>query len=153
MLPLLAATGASAVPHERYIPGMFLRLLALFVLLPLVELALLIQVGRAIGLGLTLVLVMATGLLGATLARRQGLRAWLAIRTELQAGRMPGGALLDGLLILIGGIVLLTPGILTDLIGFALLIPGTRRALKNALRDRFERALARGDTSFTLIIP
>lgn len=132
---------------------MFLRLLALFVLLPLVELAVLIQVGRMIGLGWTLALVMVTGLVGATLARRQGLRAWLAIRAELQNGRMPGGTLVDGLLILIGGIVLLTPGILTDIAGFALLIPGTRRALKKALRHRFERALARGETSFTVIMP
>lgn len=132
---------------------MFLRLLALFVILPLVELALLIQVGRVIGLGLTLVLVTVTGLIGATLARRQGLRAWRAIRAELHSGRMPGTTLIDGLLILIGGIVLLTPGILTDIIGFALLVPGTRRALRNALRHRFERALARGDTSFTVIVP
>lgn len=132
---------------------MFLRLLALFVLLPLVELAVLLQVGSLIGLGWTLVLVLITGVVGATLARRQGLRAWLAIRTELQNGRTPGGALLDGLLILIGGIVLLTPGILTDIAGFALLVPGTRRVLKKALRRRFERALARGETRFTVIMP
>lgn len=132
---------------------MFLRFLALFVLLPLVELALLIQVGRAIGLGWTLAIVVATGLLGATLARRQGLRAWLAIRSELQNGRMPAGALLDGLLILVGGIVLLTPGILTDLAGFALLVPATRSLLKRSLRRRLERAIQRGDASFTLIVP
>lgn len=132
---------------------MFLRILALFVLLPLVELALLLQVGRLIGLGWTLALVIATGFLGATLARRQGLRAWLAIQVELQRGRMPGGALVDGLLILIGGIVLLTPGILTDLAGFALLIPGTRAIVKRLLRRRFERAIDRGDASFTVIMP
>lgn len=132
---------------------MFLRILALFVLLPLVELALLIQVGRAIGLGWTLALVIATGFLGATLARRQGLRAWLAIQAELQHGRMPGGALVDGLLILIGGIVLLTPGILTDLIGFSLLVPRTRNMLKRSLRQRFERAIDRGEASFTVIVP
>jgi len=136
-----------------YIHAMFFRLLALFVLLPLVELALLIQVGRALGLFWTLAIVVATGFLGASLARRQGLRAWLAIQTELREGRMPGGALVDGLLILIGGIVLLTPGILTDLLGFALLVPGTRRALKRALRGRFERAIQRGDASFTVIVP
>lgn len=132
---------------------MFLRLLALFVLLPLVELALLIQVGRWIGLGGTLAIVLATGFLGAALARRQGLRAWLAIQAELRAGLMPAGALLDGLLILIGGIVLLTPGILTDLAGFALLIPATRNLLKRSLRRRFERAIERGDASFTVIMP
>lgn len=132
---------------------MFGRLVALFVLLPLLELALLIQVGQAIGLFWTLGIVVATGVLGATLARRQGLRAWLAIRGELQQGRMPGSALVDGLLILIGGVVLLTPGILTDLTGFALLVPGTRNALKRSLRKRFEQALERGEASFTVIVP
>lgn len=132
---------------------MFLRIVALFVLLPLVELAVLIQVGRVIGLIGTLALVIATGFLGAILARRQGLRAWLALRAELQNGRMPGGALVDGLLILIGGIVLLTPGILTDLIGFALLVPATRTALKRRLQRRFERAIETGEASFTVIVP
>lgn len=131
---------------------MFVRLLALFVLLPLAELALLIQIGQWIGLGWTLALVVATGFLGAALARRQGLRAWVAIQTELRAGRMPARELVDGLLILIGGIVLLTPGILTDLAGFALLVPATRAAVKRSLRRRFERAVERGDTSFTLIL-
>ena len=118
---------------------MFLRLLSLFVLLPLVELALLIQVGQWIGLGWTLALVVATGFLGATLARRQGLRAWIAIQTELRNGRMPAREMMDGLLILMGGVVLLTPGILTDLAGFALLLPTPRNALKRGLRRRFER--------------
>lgn len=132
---------------------MFLRLLALFILLPLAELALLIQVGQWIGLVWTLAVVVVTGFFGAALARRQGLQAWLAIQRELREGRMPGGTLVDGLLILIGGIVLLTPGLLTDLFGFLLLIPGTRSALKLALRRRFERALQRGDASFTVILP
>lgn len=132
---------------------MFARLVALFVLLPLAELVILIQVGRAIGLLWTLALVIATGFLGATLARRQGLQAWRAIQAELNQGRMPGGTLVDGLLILIGGIVLLTPGILTDLAGFGLLLPTTRNALKRALRSRFERAIERGDASFTVIVP
>jgi UPF0716 protein FxsA len=132
---------------------MFLRLLALFVLLPLVELALLIQVGQSIGLAWTLAIVVVTGVVGASLARRQGVRAWLAIQTELRQGRVPGAALVDGLLILVGGIVLLTPGLLTDLAGFALLVPGTRRALKRVLQRRFERAIARGEANFTVIVP
>ncbi|MGK7313074.1 MAG: FxsA family protein [Candidatus Longimicrobiales bacterium M2_2A_002] len=131
---------------------MFLRLLALFIVLPIVELAILIQVGQAIGVWWTLAIVVATGFLGATLARRQGLRAWLAIQAELRQGRAPAGALVDGLLILIGGIVLLTPGILTDLFGFALLVPATRSALKRTLRRRFERAIQRGEAGFTVIL-
>lgn len=132
---------------------MFLRLLALFILLPIAELALLIQVGQWIGLGWTLAIVVVTGFVGATLARRQGLRAWLAIQAELREGRMPGGTLVDGLLILIGGIVLLTPGLLTDLFGFLLLVPGSRSLLKRSLKRRFERAIQRGDASFTVIVP
>jgi UPF0716 protein FxsA len=131
---------------------MFIRLLALFILLPLVELALLIQIGRWIGLVWTLAIVVVTGFLGATLARRHGIRAWIAIRDELRAGRMPASAMADGLLILIGGIVLLTPGLLTDLFGFAMLLPVTRNAFKKALRSRFQRAVDQGEASVTVLL-
>ena len=131
---------------------MFLRLVSLFVLLPLAELALLIQMGRWIGLFGTLALVLATGILGAALARRQGARAWRAIQQELREGRPPAGAVVDGLLILIGGIVLLTPGILTDLLGFALLLPPTRRVFRGWLGRRFERAVRRGETGFSVFL-
>jgi UPF0716 protein FxsA len=130
-----------------------MRLVALFVLLPIVELALLIQVGEMIGIFWTLAIVVFTGFLGATLARRQGLRAWLAIQDQLRRGAMPGDALVDGLLILVGGIVLLTPGLLTDLTGFALLVPATRKALKRRLRARFERAIEHNQAGFTVIVP
>jgi UPF0716 protein FxsA len=131
---------------------MFIRLLALFVLLPLVELAILIQVGQWIGVLWTLALVVATGFLGAALAKRHGVRAWIAIRDELRAGRMPAAALADGLLILIGGIVLLTPGLLTDLFGFAMLIPASRNAFKKALSRRFEQAAQRGEASVMVLL-
>lgn len=131
---------------------MFLRLLALFILLPLVELALLIQVGRWIGVFWTIAIVAGTGLLGATLARSQGARAWRAIQAELRDGRMPAGAVVDGLLILIGALVLLTPGILTDLLGFALLAPPTRRVFRVWVRRRLERAIRQGETSFTVLM-
>lgn len=116
----------------------------------MVELALLIQIGDWIGLGPTLLLVITTGLVGGFLARRQGLRAWLAIQHELRDGRVPAGALVDGLLILIGGILLLTPGVLTDLFGLSLLIPLSRKAIKRSLRRRFERAVQRGDSGVTV---
>ena len=131
---------------------MFLRLLALFILLPVIELALLVQLGQWVGVAWTVLIVVATGFLGATLARRQGLRTWLGIQAELRAGRMPAAALLDGLLILIGGIVLLTPGILTDLCGFALLAPPVRRGLRSRLRKRLEQAVRRGESDFTILI-
>jgi UPF0716 protein FxsA len=131
---------------------MFLRLLAVFILLPLVELAILIQIGRSLGLLWTLALVVVTGFVGAALAKRHGLQAWIAIRDELRAGRVPGAALADGLLILVGGLVLLTPGLLTDLFGFAMLIPATRNAFKRRLSRRFERAVNQGDASITVLL-
>jgi UPF0716 protein FxsA len=120
------------------------RLLLLFILIPLIEMALLIQLGSLLGLWPTLALVVATGLIGATLARSQGLRALREVQREVAAGRMPAASLLDGLLILIGGIVLLTPGLLTDLAGIVLLMPFTRRRLREALRTRFQRMIQRG---------
>jgi UPF0716 protein FxsA len=132
---------------------MFVRLLALFILVPLIELALLIQIGRWIGLGWTLALVVVTGFVGAAMARRHGVQAWIAISDELHAGRVPASALADGLLILVGGLVLLTPGLITDLFGFALLIPTTRNIFKKRLRQRFERAAQRGGASITVLLP
>jgi len=116
---------------------MFARLLVLFICIPLIELMLLIQIGRLVGLGPTIALVVLTGFLGASLARQQGFRVWAKIQSELHAGRMPAGDLVDGLLILVGGIVLITPGLLTDLCGFALMIPSVRRWVKARVEKRF----------------
>ncbi len=119
---------------------MLLRLLLLFTVVPLVELVLLVQVGRLVGLGPTIALVLLTGVLGAWLTRLQGLRVLARVRTELEQGRMPAAELVDGLLIVIAGAVLLTPGLLTDACGFFLLVPAGRRAVRRAvtrtLRDR-----------------
>lgn len=123
---------------------MFLRLLLLFSLVPLIELFLLIKVGTLIGPWATVLLVIGTGVLGATLARVQGLRALNRVQAELQAGHMPGEALVDGLLILAAGLVLLTPGILTDLAGFALLTPPGRAAARRALGVLFRRMRVEG---------
>lgn len=121
---------------------MFVRLLLLFTVVPFVELLLLIELGRHVGLAPTLALVLATGVLGAALARWQGLATLRRVQTELDAGRLPAGPLVDGLLILVAGAVLLTPGLLTDLLGFALLVPATRAAVRRwvsrALRTRVQ---------------
>lgn len=128
---------------------MFAKLLALFICVPLIELMLLIQIGEWIGLWPTIALVVVTGFLGASLARQQGFKVWTRIQTELNAGRMPAADVLDGLLILIGGIVLLTPGLLTDLCGFALMVPGVRRRVRAEVEKRFrnrqEKRNARGE--------
>jgi len=113
------------------------RLLLLFIMVPLAELALLIEVGKRIDVGPTLGLIVVTGLVGAWLARREGLRTLTRIRTDLAAGRLPADQLIDALLILIAGALLVTPGIMTDVVGFLLLIPPVRGGLRNHLKTRF----------------
>lgn len=120
------------------------RLLLLFVVLPAVELALLIQLGKRIGTFETLALIVATGLVGASLARAQGLRVLAQLQSEAQAGRMPAEPIIDGAIILVAGALLVTPGVLTDAFGFACLIPGTRQWIKRLARQSFERAVASG---------
>ena len=119
-------------------------LILLFVVLPAVELALLIQVGQRIGTLETLLLIVATGVVGASLAKAQGLRVLQALQAEAQAGRMPTSPLVDGPIILVAGALLVTPGVLTDVFGFLCLIPGTRSLMKTLLRRAFERAVASG---------
>lgn len=121
--------------HEIRIPrGAFAAAVAVLTVLPLVELALLVALAGGVGWGPTLLTCAATGFVGAWLARWQGVRTALAAQEALAAGSFPGRELLDGAFILAGGVVLLTPGLLTDAVGLALLVPPTRRALQRALR-------------------
>ncbi len=116
--------------------SLFPPLLALFVLVPLIEIYLLIRVGGLIGAGWTVFLVVATAFLGAMLVRAQGLATVARIRSQLDHGTLPALELLEGLFLLIAGALLLTPGFFTDAIGFACLIPPLRRALIRAALDR-----------------
>ncbi len=120
---------------------MFYRLLFLFTAIPFVELVLLLEVGKRIGLFPTLFIVVATGVAGAALARLQGFSVLRRLQQDVQEGRMPTDSLLDGILVLVGALLLLTPGFLTDAAGFSLLIPGLRRLyrvrLKAYLRRKF----------------
>lgn len=115
------------------------RLVLIFTVVPIVELALLIQVGRWVGLWPTLALVIGTGITGAWLTRREGLKAWRAFQLDVWEGRVPGQPILDGLAIFAGGALLLTPGLLTDLLGFALLAPPTRRWAQRRMLGRLRR--------------
>lgn len=130
---------------------MIFRLLALFVIVPLVDLAILVRLGQALGFWPTIGLVVATGTAGAFLARSQGLAVLRGIRTEMAVGQMPSSRLLDGAMVLVGGVLLLTPGLLTDLAGFILLLPPSRRRLKEILRRRVEKMVRSGNTSFLVI--
>ena len=118
---------------------MFIRLVAVFIIIPLIELVILIKVGSYIGLWPTLLIVILTGVIGAALARQQGFLIISSIRSDLNAGKVPAHELIDGLLVLIGGVVLLTPGFLTDICGFLLLIPQTRSMFKKFIKRQFQK--------------
>lgn len=119
-------------------------LILLFIAVPIVELGLLIKVGQYIGVGYTLAIVIVTGVTGAYLAKLQGLLTLRRIQEDINQGRMPADRLFDGLLILCSGLLLLTPGFITDIIGFMGLIPFTRNLFKRWLRQRIEKMIAKG---------
>ncbi len=125
---------------------MFIRLILLFTLVPMVELALLIELGKRIGVWETLAIVLLTGVLGATLARTQGFVLIQRIRLELSRGQIPGDSLLDGFLILAGALLLLTPGLLTDAVGFSMLLPVTRTLFRNYLKKFLKRKFQTGES-------
>ena len=120
------------------------RLLLLFIAVPLVELVLLIEIGQRIGTLATIGLIMGTGIVGASLARQQGISTLARLRKDLDDGRLPAEPIVDGVLILIAAAVLITPGVLTDLVGFLCLVPACRQVLKRYLKGRFERAVREG---------
>ena len=123
---------------------MFGYLVLLFTILPALELILLIKMGGHIGAGNTLLLIISTGVVGAYLARMQGFYVFRKIQEDLNKGHMPNHQLLDGLMIFVGGIVLLTPGFITDIIGFFLLIPWTRMIINHFLKRKFESMIQSG---------
>jgi len=116
-------------------------LLLLFIGLPLLELAFLIEVGSRIGTFTTIALLVGSGVLGATLARAQGLGTLNRLRDGISQGKVPAGPLVDGAIILVSAALLLTPGLLTDLIGLLGLLPPVRAVVRNTLWRRVERSL------------
>lgn len=118
---------------------MFFRLLALFVLVPVVELALLIRLGEIIGLWPTLAIIVLTGIAGSALAKQQGFSTLQRIQSRMSRGEMPGTELIDGLIILIAGAFLLTPGVLTDVVGFVGLLPFTRPLVRKWIVRQFKK--------------
>jgi UPF0716 protein FxsA len=117
---------------------MFGKLFLLFAVVPVAEIYVLVSVGSVIGVLPTVALVLLTALAGAHLARMQGLSVMLRIRENLAQGFMPAEELLDGLLIFLAGMVLLTPGFLTDIAGLLILLPATRNMFKRWLRKKFD---------------
>jgi UPF0716 protein FxsA len=108
----------------------------LFLLVPIAELYVIIQVGEAIGLGWTVVLLIADSVLGSLLLRIQGRAVWRRFNEALAQGRVPHREVVDGVLVIFGGALLLTPGFLTDIVGVSFLLPPTRAIIRRFLIRR-----------------
>ncbi|HET6626827.1 MAG TPA: FxsA family protein [Nocardioidaceae bacterium] len=124
-------------------------LVVLFVVVPLVEIYILIQIGQEIGVWWTIALLIADSILGSYLIKREGSRAWQALREALQSHRMPAKELADGALILVGGTLLLTPGFVSDVFGFFCILPFTRPVARRILTEFITRKFLGGPRSRT----
>lgn len=121
----------------------FLKLLMIFIVVPLLELFVIIEVSSRVGLAPTILTLLVISLAGAALAKREGYNAVARIQEDVRGGRMPGDSLIDGALVLSGGLLLLTPGFITDAAGLLLLLPPSRKLARAYVRRRLERAVAR----------
>ena len=120
---------------------MFPLLVVLFLAVPIAELYVLLQVGHAIGVLNTLALLILVSVVGAWLAKREGLGVLRRMQAAVNAGRVPGTELIDGFLILLAAALMLTPGFLTDVVAILLLLPPVRAAVRQVLRRRFVRRI------------
>ena len=127
---------------------MFFRLLLLFVIVPALELAILIEVGKDIGFWPTMGIIVLTGIIGSSLTRMQGMAVWSQFNSKLQQGQLPGNELIDGLIVLCSGALLLTPGILTDFVGFLGLIPYSRMFIRKQLQKYLKQSQIQANVHF-----
>ncbi|ELK47284.1 FxsA family protein [Halobacillus sp. ACCC02827] len=123
---------------------MFRWLFLLIIIVPALEIGLFVWAGSYIGPWWIILLIISTGVVGAWLARKQGLETIRNVQTSMSRGQMPQDALLDGACILIGAAFLLTPGFITDAAGFGLLLPVTRGPIKHIIRGAIQKALQKG---------
>lgn len=121
--------------------NMFFKLFILFISVPVIEIAILIDLGSFLGLIPTVALIIFTGALGAYLAKQEGMKTFFAIQNKLNTGEIPTDELIDGVIILAAGLVLLTPGIITDIFGFLLLFKPTRNKFKIFIKSKFTNSL------------
>lgn len=131
--------------------NLFTKLILLFTVVPVIELFILFKLASYTNWLATIGLVILTGIAGAHLAKKEGRQIISEIKYQLSEGNMPGEQMVNGLCVLIGGVLLLTPGILTDAFGFTLLIPVTRSFYKQFIMDKFKKIIERG--SFTYYRP
>ena len=127
---------------------MLLPLFFLFTVVPLVELYFLFQIGDAFGWANTFLLVILTGVVGAYMARSQGRQIMMQVQKELANGGVPADGLVNGLLVFLGGILLITPGVFTDVVGFCFVMPVTRWILVRVLKTHFQNAVQNGKYKF-----
>jgi UPF0716 protein FxsA len=140
----MSARGYGARPRRRRFPWWLL--VAAFIAMPILEIYVIIQVGQVIGAWWTIALLIADSIFGSWLIRREGRRAWLALTTALESGRMPATELADGALILVGGTLMVSPGFVTDAFGILMILPFTRPVARRLLTRMVTRRLlhARG---------
>ena len=127
---------------------MLWKLVLLLTVVPIIELVLLIKLSHLTGILFTVLVIVGTGVVGAFLARREGLRALRRIGEEMSRGELPADGLLDGAMILVAGALLVTPGLLTDSVGFLLLLPPGRAMLRKALKAWIRRKIETGQVDF-----
>lgn len=127
---------------------MFFKLLLLFTIVPFIELYILLELSHVISTLPTFALVIITGIAGAYLAKSEGRLIITKIKQDLNFGRIPGDELLNGLCVLIGGALLITPGIITDIFGFSLVIPGFREIYKVFIKRKFKNMITKGNIHF-----
>ncbi len=120
---------------------MLLPLVLLFIVVPIAELAVVIQVGQEIGVLWTVAILVADSILGSILMRAQGRVAWRRFNEAMRAGRVPAREVLDGGLVMFGGLLLLTPGFITDVLGLLLLVPPTRAVVRKGLVRRLQQRM------------
>ncbi len=119
------------------------QLLLLFIFLPFIELVVLLQVGKALGTGYTILLVLGTGIAGMSLVRQQGSLAWHRFTQDVQQGRLPAESLVEAILVLAGSLLLVTPGLITDGAGLLLLVPVSRRVVAKVIMEKLRQRLLR----------
>ncbi|OEH91920.1 FxsA family protein [Bacillus solimangrovi] len=124
-------------------------ILPFLIIVPAFEIGLLILSGNTLGVWPTILLIILTGVTGAWLAKKEGLQTLQLAQIQLQNGQLPNEAIMDGICILIGGVVLLTPGFITDALGFMLLLPLSRGVIKIWLRKVIQRMIDRGQIHIT----
>jgi len=127
---------------------MLFKLILLFTVMPVIELFILIEMSKTINIWTTIGLVLLTGVAGAYLAKSEGKVIITRIKAELDQGSVPGNQLLNGLCVLIGGALLLTPGLITDILGLSLVFPGTREIYKVFIKKKFSKMIESGNINF-----